>query len=178
MKHDFHYRSGDVELRPMTYEDSQAYRLLRNQEQNRRRFFYQGLLSEQQQKSWYDRYLQDDTDIMFAFYYQGRFAGGNAVYHIDRDNGRAEYGRLLIDKRNFPQRGLGRSITYGAAHIARNVLSLSTLYSEIYESNLPSMKACLNAGFHEVETRALENGDTVFYIEYALEQLGEKPCEA
>lgn len=171
MKHDFYYCNGDIELRPMTYEDSQKYRLLRNQEQNRLCFFYQSALSAEKQRSWYEKYEKDDTDIMFAFYYQNVFAGGNAIYHIDREKGCAEYGRLLVDKINFPEKGLGSAITFGASEIACKDLSLSMLYSEIYESNLPSMHACLKAGFHEVETRMLNNRKKIYYIENTFEQI-------
>ena len=171
MKHDFYYRNGDIELRPMTYEDSQKYRLLRNQEQNRLCFFYQGLLSAEDQQNWYAKYETDDTDIMFAFYYRNVFAGGNAIYHIDREKGCAEYGRLLVDKINFPAKGIGSAITYGASVIACKDLGLSMLYSEIYESNLPSIHACLKAGFHEVETRMLDNGQKIYYIVNTFEQI-------
>lgn len=165
MKHDFFYQDGDIELRPMTYDDSEKYRLLRNQEQNRVRFFFSGQISSESQRDWFEKYLTDETDIMFAFYYKGIFAGGNAVYHIDRQKGTGEYGRLLVDKIHFPTKGLGSAITFGASCIAREQLKLSMLYSEIYEDNLPSMYACLKAGFHEVETRTLKDGKKVFYIE-------------
>lgn len=171
MRHDFYYRNGDIELRPMTYEDSQKYRLLRNQEQNRLCFFNQGLLSAEDQQRWYQKYETDNTDIMFAFYYKNVFAGGNAIYHIDREKGCAEYGRLLVDKVNFPVKGLGSAITYGTSVIAWKDVALSLLYSEIYESNLPSMHACLNAGFHEVETRALNSGQKIYYIENTFEKI-------
>ena len=171
MKHDFYYQSGDIELRPMTYEDSQKYRLLRNQEQNRLCFFSQDVLSAEDQRNWYEKYEKDDTDIMFAFYYRNIFAGGNAIYHIDRKKGCAEYGRLLVDKINFPEKGLGSAITYGASEIARKDLSLSMLYSEIYESNVPSVYAHLKAGFHEAETRTLDNGRKIYYLEKTFEQI-------
>lgn len=173
MKHDFCYRNGEIELRPMSYEDSQKYRLLRNQEQNRLCFFYHGILSAEEQKNWYDKYEKDNTDIMLAFYYKGSFAGGNALYHIDLEKGCAEYGRLLVDKINFAQKGLGSAITYGTSYIACKELGLSMIYSEIYESNLPSMHACLKAGFHEVETRTLESGEKIYYIENTFEQIGK-----
>lgn len=171
MRHDFYYRNGDIELRPMTYEDSQKYRLLRNQEQNRLCFFSQGLLSAEDQRNWYQKYEKDDTDIMFAFYYRNLFAGGNAIYHIDREKGCAEYGRLLVDKINFPEKGLGSAITYSASEIARKDLGLSMLYSEIYESNLPSVYAHLKAGFHKAETRTLDNGQKIYYLEKTFEQI-------
>lgn len=165
MKHDFYYKDGDIELRPMTYEDSEKYRLLRNQEQNRIRFFYSSPISVEGQKLWYDKYLSDETDIMFSFYYKGEFAGGNAIYHINKEKKTGEYGRLLVDKIRFQDKGLGSAITYGASCIAREQIGLSVLYSEIYEDNLPSMYACLKAGFREVDTHILESGRKVFYIE-------------
>lgn len=165
MKHDFFYKDGDIELRPLTYEDSERYRLLRNQEQNKMRFFYSQEISYESQKLWFEKYLKDETDIMFAFYYKGSFAGGNAIYHLDQQAGIGEYGRLLVDKITFPDKGLGSAITYAASYIACRELGLSKLYSEIYEDNLPSMYACLKAGFEEIETRTLTDGRTVFYIE-------------
>ena len=165
MKHNFFYKDGDIELRPMTYEDSEKYRLLRNQEQNRIRFFFNGQISHDSQLAWFEKYLSDETDIMFSFYYKGAFAGGNAIYHLNRQEGTGEYGRLLVDKIHFPMKGLGSAITYAASCIAYEKLGLSKIYSEIYEDNLPSMYACLKAGFKEIETRTLNDGQTVFYIE-------------
>lgn len=176
MKHNFYYKDGDIELRPMTYEDSEKYRLLRNQEQNKIRFFYQDEISYESQKLWFERYLADETDIMFSFYYRGIFAGGNAVYHLNRQEGIGEYGRLLVDKINFPIKGLGSSITYAASYIAYKELGLSKLYSEIYEDNLPSMNACLKAGFQEIETRILDSGKKIFYIENTFLNL-RKDCQ-
>lgn len=171
MKHDFYYQSGDIELRPMTYEDSQKYRLLRNQEQNRLCFFSQGVLSAEDQRNWYEKYEKDDTDIMFAFYYRNVFAGGNAIYHIDRKKGCAEYGRLLVDKINFPEKGLGSAITYGASEIACKDLGLTMLYSEIRDGNLPSLYAHLKVGFHEVETCMLNEHQKIYYLEKTFEQI-------
>ena len=96
---------------------------------------------------------------------------GNAIYHIDREKGCAEYGRLLVDKINFPEKGLGSAITYGASEIACKDLGLSMLYSEIYESNLPSMYAHLKVGFHEVETCMLNDHQKIYYLENTFEQI-------
>lgn len=165
MKHNFTCICGDIELRPMTQEDSQKYRILRNQAQNRFRFFNSDFITEENQRAWYQAYEQDPTDIMFAFYYKGMFAGGNAIYHINYEQGTGEYGRILVDKENFPQKYLGSTITYHACQIVHRELGLSRLFAEIYEDNLPSLYACLNAGFHKTEMRTLENGKNVYYIE-------------
>mgnify|MGYP001026149939 FL=1 len=175
MKHTFTCLSGDIELRPMTLEDSQRYRIIRNQDQNRFCFFNSEVISEESQYNWYAAYEQDETDIMFAFYYKGKFAGGNAIYHIDYEKGTGEYGRILVDKQSFPQKGLGSAITYHACQTVHRELGLSRLFAEIYEDNLPSLHACLNGGFHKAEMRTLENGRRIYYIEHTFSAGKDKP---
>ena len=168
MKHNFSYYDGILEMRPMSYADSEQYRQLRNLDNNRKRFFYSNKISASDQKTWYENYLKDETDYMFAFYYNGQFAGGNAIYHIDFKKRVGEYGRLLVNKQSFPIKGLGSAITYATAQIAANSLGLQMLYAEIYEDNMPSYYACLHAGFHFVELRATENNKKIYYIENTL----------
>lgn len=168
MKHSFYYEDGALCMRPMSYEDSQKYRALRNEEQNRMRFFYNAAISEEAQSAWYEKYEKDETDYMFSFYYKGQFAGGNAVYHVDFEKKTGEYGRLLVDKIHFPQKGLGSAITYATSQIAKKDLGLTMLFSEILSDNLPSLYSCLKAGFRKVDTRMNEKNLEVFYIENLL----------
>lgn len=174
MDHHFSYQQDDFEMRPMTYEYSEKYRLLRNREENRNRFFYNSVISVESQKAWFESYLSDPADYMFALFYQEEFAGGSAIYNVDFEKKTGEYGRLLVDKMRFPIKGLGTTFTEMASLIARKELGLYLLYSEVLTDNLPSFYSTIKTGFQHVETRLNDKGVEVFYIENLL--VPEKDC--
>lgn len=103
MRHSFAGRDNMMVLSPMTQGQSELYRRLRNA--NLEYFFSGKHISEKDQRIWYEKYLADDSQIMFSIMGNDTFIGGCGLYHIDREKRMAEFGRIVIDE-NY--RGAGK----------------------------------------------------------------------
>lgn len=133
-------------LCPLSPEDSEKYRRLRNHECNRRCFLFSGIITADAQRSWYGNYLKKDDDYMFSIYNQtGQFLGGAALYNIQADT--AEFGRLLIDRTTAGKGGTGRRVLMLLCRLAKEQLRLSRLHLEVFEDNLPAKKTYEKSGF-------------------------------
>ncbi len=100
MNHKYLLQSEELLLTPMTAQDSEKYRMLRNRDDNKNFFFSSRSISLEQQIIWYRNYLEDDKQYMFSVYEANSmlFIGGIGLYNIDYQKGNAELGRILIDR--------------------------------------------------------------------------------
>lgn len=151
MKHDYTIEMEHIILSPMDIDTSEAYRVLRNREDNRDFFFHSALISKDQQESWFCRYLQKESECMFAVRLKesGTFLGGIGIYNIDSNNASAEVGRIIIDRNLAGGKGYGTEAIKGVLEVSRNYLRLKEIYAFIYSENAASRKAFLRAGFSE-----------------------------
>lgn len=148
MDHNLHITWSGVSLKPLSYEDSQKYRQLRNRDENRKCFIFSGIISQEEQKEWYEAYLHHDDDYMFSVYdKQGQFLGGAALYHIDEVDRTAEFGRLLIDKKAAGQTGVGYLVLQACCLLAEKEFNLHTLHLDVQSDNIAAYKTYLKAGF-------------------------------
>jgi RimJ/RimL family protein N-acetyltransferase len=147
MNHSYSLKCDNLKLVPLSAAESEKYRLLRNQAEIRKWFEYKGKISKEQQNKWFDKYLDNQSDIMFAIMSEnGAFLGCNSIYNINPAAGRAEYGRLIIDPK-YSGKGYGCLATKMAVCIARNQMGLSELQLEVYENNFSAIKSYHKAGF-------------------------------
>ena len=100
MKHDYCIKSERITISAMTKAESEKYRRLRNRKDNIVFFFSQKEITADEQKAWYEIYLLDDSQIMFSIYENSSnaFIGGVGLYDINKKTGRAEVGRIIIDR--------------------------------------------------------------------------------
>lgn len=146
IEHTFTCTDAALLLRPLTPADSERYRLLRNQDQNRRCFFYSDPISVKSQQEWYQNYLRRENDYMFAVCdADGTFLGGAALYDVTGDT--AEFGRLIIDQAAAGRSGCGAQALLLLCRLARETLHLTSLHLEVYQDNLPARKTYEKAGF-------------------------------
>ena len=147
MKHNYKRKSGNLLLLPMSVEDSESYRILRNQNENRARFFNTSVISKEQQLKWYDSYLANDSELMFSIFENGIFIGGVGIYDINIISKSAEIGRIIIDKSIAGGKGYASVVIKELCEIARS-LGINILYANIKSDNIASIKSFSNAGFH------------------------------
>lgn len=167
MKHTLTTADDVITLRPLSAEDSERYRLLRNQERNRVCFFYSEIITPEAQRRWYRQYLTAADDYMFSVYdKEERFLGGAALYHIEA--GGAEFGRLLID-RDAGGKGTGLRALLLLCGLAAQCFGLSLLHLEVYEDNLPARKTYEKAGF--TVRKRYPSPDTGRYLLYMEKDL-------
>ena len=114
MEHDFSIEDSDIILVPFSREHSEKYRIYRNRDDIRGFFFNSEEISYENQEEWYKRYLNDDTQLMFAVIEKtsDEYIGGIGVYDINTQKGEAEVGRIIIDKNIAGGKGYGTKAHY------------------------------------------------------------------
>lgn len=93
---------------------------------------------------------------MFAILVENQVVGGCGLYHIDRKEKIAEFGRILIDK-NYRRVGIGERAIQCVMDIAKQELNLRKEYLEVKENNFSALKAYERAGFRIIRDD-YENG--------------------
>lgn len=150
MQHNYTISTANIILQPLSKEDSQCLRRLRNREDNRKWFKSHTEITEEMQDTWYEKYLSSPTEIMFSVYDADThcFLGTVGLYDIDTEKKCAEVGRLLIDRQTAAGRGLGTEVLISAFTIGFDKLNLNHIYAEIYADNIPCIKSCEKAHFY------------------------------
>lgn len=147
MEHAYLMRYRRVELRPLTQNESEQMRVLRNARRNR--FVTSAEISAAAQEKWFQNYLQKPGDYMFSVYHirTGKWIGAVGIYDLDEETGRAEFGRLLIDKTGINENGLGTDATICACRIAFSMLRVKRIALEVYVDNGAAIQTYLRSGF-------------------------------
>lgn len=171
MKHDYTCTDGNITLYPLSESDSELYRQLRNQEQNRNCFLFSGIITEEAQQQWYADYLEKPNDYMFSIYNQkGQFLGGAALYDIAETS--AEFGRIIIDKTAARKKGIGCQVLLLLCALAKEQLHLNMLHLEVFEDNLPAYRTYEKAGFQpQKRYPSTDNRRILVYMEKNLEAI-------
>lgn len=160
MKHDLQVQSGNILICPMTSDDSEQYRRIRNQDENRRWFVDSKIISSEVQRNWFNSYLKKVDEYMFSIYAFGLFVGGCSLYCIDKHIRTAEFGRIAIDTVQ-KGKGYGYEATLGTLKIAKDLLGLDTVRLFVKKDNVAAIKTYLKAGFFFSEDT---NEDTLLMI--------------
>ncbi len=167
MRHEYKIKYEDIQLLPLDSVAGEKYRQLRCNPDVRKWFTYKGTISAQQQKEWFEKYLENPRDVMFALYDEsGAFLGCNSIYDIDED-GSAEYGRLIVDPA-FSGKGYGYKATCAAVKIAKDCLKLKKLRLEVYNNNYAAIKTYKKAGFTESGLTKDNQDNTMLLMEMSL----------
>ncbi|MBE5913519.1 MAG: GNAT family N-acetyltransferase [Pseudobutyrivibrio ruminis] len=155
MNHNFILESKRIILSSLEREDSEKYRLLRNRSDNCKYFFSNKEISAEDQDKWYQKYLNDESQIMFAICEKanGDFVGGICIYDID--GSKAEVGRIIIDRQKAGGKGYGAEAIKLINAFAKAELGLKMTYANIYATNIASIRSFENAGYTLVSE---ENG--------------------
>lgn len=140
-----------VRLRPLTEADLELTLKWRNQEHIRKWFFTSDILSEEQHRRWFKQYAQRDDDFVFVIEFMDEAGfhpvGQVALYHIDWETKRAEYGRIMIGEGSARGKGVGRAATGLILQIGFETLNLQEIYLEVFAENAPARKIYEDCGF-------------------------------
>lgn len=155
MKHNYFIESDRISLHAMTEDESEMYRILRNRKDNIDFFFSGKEITVAEQKTWYERYLNDETQLMFSIYENvgGVFIGGISLYDIDSNKGMAEVGRIIIDRNIAAGKHYGAEAIKLLNSIAKANVNIHSTYANIYNSNLASLKSFYAAGYKDVSEK-------------------------
>lgn len=166
MKHEYSYKAGDISLRPLSGEDSERYRQLRNREDNRKWFKTDSHITTAMQEKWYEEYLQKDTEYMFSIVenVSSAFIGAVALYDVDQKRGSAEIGRIIVDRYRFGGKGYAACALDAVCRMAKDMLGLRQVYAEIYADNEPSIRSFYKAGFLKTSCTEDEKGRPMILV--------------
>lgn len=165
MKHNYTISTKSIQLLPLSHENSQNFRILRNREDNRNWFKSNSIISEEAQSAWYEKYLATPNEFMFSVHDPNTmsFLGAIGLYDIDFQKKQAEMGRLLIDRKVVGGRGLGTEAVKAISKLAFTQLTLNRIYSEIYSNNLASIRALEKAHF-QIRSNTTDSDGTPMVI--------------
>ncbi len=167
MDHSFSHEYAGIKLIPLDAETSEKYRVLRNIPNVGKWFTYKGTISSEQQQKWFEKYLNNPSEVMFAILDdKDNFLGCNSIYDLE-ENSTAEYGRLIIDP-TYSGKGYGYKATYAAVQIAREQMKLQCLKLEVYENNFAALQSYKKAGFVETGSIKDEQDCTMITMELKL----------
>ncbi|WP_433921982.1 GNAT family N-acetyltransferase [Paenibacillus taichungensis] len=160
MNHDFIIKNDKFTLTPVTEADIELMRGWRNSPLNQSSFLTNTYIEIDQQKRWYEKYLQKTDDIMFIvndLEDSGKSVGMLGLYNIDNYKKRAEFGRLLIGESSTRGKGLGLAITISLCEFGFELLELNEIYLEVIANNTSACKVYAKAGFLETERYSIND---------------------
>jgi RimJ/RimL family protein N-acetyltransferase len=139
-------------LRLVTEADLDLTLRWRNQDHIRRWFFTSSIIDPEQHHRWFEQYIERDDDFVFVIEELAtqRPIGQVALYHVDWDLRRAEFGRLMIGESDAMGKGFARSATELAIRIAFVDFKLRQLYLEVYAHNTRARAIYESTGFQVV----------------------------
>ena len=157
----------DIVLKSLEQKNIEDLRILRNKKENRKCFIYQNEITKEEQEKWYKNYLKKENDIMFSAFINGvleKPIGYAALYDIDKNSKKCEFGRIIVDKSRVSKKGIGYQITKCLCEIGFEKLGLEMIYLEVFSDNIPAIKTYLKAGFVE-KNRYEKEGKEIIYME-------------
>ena len=167
MKHSLFLETEHLLLSPLGEEQMEKLRTLRNRPENRNWFFDNTEISIERQKAWFASQQAAEGDYMFAVFPKQDptlFWGTAALYSYDRETGSYEVGRLLLDSRKTPFRGLGKELVAAVCRIGFENLDAKLLYAEVFAENERSIACFTGNGFAVAGTKEL-HGKNILILE-------------
>lgn len=141
---------GKICLSLLEEQDLETTLKWRNQEEIRKWFFHSDILTYEQHLEWFRSYQKSDDDYVFMIKDlddHGKPVGQVAIYHIDREKRRAEFGRLMIGELSAQGKGFAYAATNLALKIAFDQLELREIYLELLSHNKRAMSLYQQIGF-------------------------------
>lgn len=169
MDHNFSCEYKRVILKPLSRNEIEPLRQLRNRPEIRKWFLYSEVISQEEQVQWYEKYIGNPTDFMYAVYLKKApaiFVGAYAHYNYDKESRIIEGGRLMVDSGTIDERGIGRDIICGATKLAFQNLDIDLIKAEVFVKNERSMRCHMNgAGFYVAGKRLEKNNEKIALLE-------------
>ncbi len=161
MNHNFSFMDGELILRPLSFNDLEPLRKLRNRAENRIWFFHNNQIDADSQKKWYGEYLNKANDYMFSVFLANNpeeFVGAIAIYDYNSDSNCYEVGRLMLDSKKMPRKHMSFEVVNAVCNIAYKYLGEDvSLKAEVYADNSRSMNAFVSNGFSEADNKYINN---------------------
>lgn len=150
MKYDGKLENDLLLLRPIKETDIEQVRDWRNNKNTRKWFINDSLITEEQQRQWYKRYLNNPHEIIFIIEEKeenNRAIGMASLYDINQHKRRAEFGKLFIGEGSARGKGYGSQVVKMICDLAFEYYHLVSVHLEVLENNLRGIKTYKKLGF-------------------------------
>lgn len=165
MYHSYSIRNKNVLLRPLEKNDIEKLREWRNDKNNSKFLRQIPYITEDAQKRWFEKYLENEDEICFAVEeceQLNRIVGSLSLYNFSGDT--AEFGKILIGDEEAHGKKIGYNATIAALKIASDTLKLKKIVLEVYDDNIAAKKIYEKAGFvYKSVLREDEIGKAILY---------------
>lgn len=165
MDHSFSISIDNVDIRPLRKDDIEFLRNWRNNPDNTRFLSQIPFITPEMQKSWFEKYLSDNDEIIFAIVENqklNRIVGSFSLYNFGEDD--VEFGKILIGDPEAHGRNIGFNTLTAAKDIAFNMMKKKSVKLHVFKDNIPAVKIYTKAGFKIISEHTADNG----FVEYEM----------
>ena len=141
---------GRVRLRLLEEADLPMTLAWRNQDHIRKWFFNSDVITPEQHRAWWERYIKKDDDFVFVIEETETLkqpVGQVALYNIDWSAGTAEFGRLIIGAAEARGLGLAQLATTRVVDAALGPWQLKDVHLEVVPANDAALAVYRACGF-------------------------------
>lgn len=153
MRHNYFARLGDIFIRQLKEEDIELLRKWRNDPESTRFLRNIGYITEEMQMKWYESYLDNKQDFIFAIEDTGelkRVVGSLSLYDWNKKQGICEIGRIQIGDSAAHGKGIGRKSFVMALKIAFHKLNTEKIVASVHPNNVQAYYNYMKIGFHVI----------------------------
>lgn len=139
-----------VRLRLLEESDLPLTLIWRNRHEIRKWFVHSALITGEQHRAWFRKYLELDNDYVFIIEHTANnfvAVGQASIYNIDWEHGQAEFGRLLIGPSNARRHGLAKESVKLLLKHAHDQLGIGEFDLEVFRDNFPALAIYESLGF-------------------------------
>lgn len=165
MRHEYEYQIDNVKLCQLGPLYIENLRLWRNNPDNCKFLRNIPYITEEQQKNWYAKYLDNENEICFAIYETVelcKMVGSLSLLNFDGD--KVELGRVMIGDVSAHGKGIGKKSIIAALSICFQLLDMKQVYLHVYENNIAAYKTYLNSGMTVIERIDTEFGPELLMV--------------
>ena len=150
MNHNICCEYENVTVRPLSRKDIEYLRKWRNDENNTKYLTPIGHISKEQQESWYERYLTNDDEYIFAIDENkslNRVVGSAALYNFDGDQ--VEFGKIMVGDDEAHGKKVGYNAIKVLIKIAYEKFGCNKVILRCYTDNIVACNLYKKVGFSE-----------------------------
>ncbi len=139
-----------IRIRPLAFDDLEQTLAWRNDNDSRKWFKNDAILSWDVHHNWFNNYLQKDTDIVFAVesIANTELLGQVACYNIDVNLKTVEVGRFLMNPQ-MRSKGYMQKAIQLLLEFCKEYLKIEFVYLEVIASNHRAINLYRKLGFIE-----------------------------
>ena len=153
MEHNYSAKLGDILIRQLDTEDLELLREWRNNQDDSKFLRDVGYITAEMQKKWYQGYLDNDRELIFAIEYSGEInsvVGSLALYDWDKEAKTCEIGKIQIGDTRAHGKGIGRRTLVMAMKIAYQKLNIQKIVASVHPDNVQAYHNDMKIGFQVV----------------------------